>query len=277
MAKYKRELNKSRILSFVGCVVIVLPAFLCGCNSEKDRDAATYLKLGKVDYDDGRFMNALIAYQKAIDLKPDYAEAYYSMGNAYCKLGQYEAALVAYKKCDTLEPTGKMADEARKAISELLEKDSMNKKARRIARSELLKRSQIDDSITAKLQRDRNPVEAAKARDKALLALDSTHKVDYLYRGIYWFKLSRAYGGVLSTEDEMRSSNALKLLTRQVQEMYFNACAQEGDRKYRIAFDLFERLLKMIPSMDRQDEQNEFRKNVRAHMAYINKQVGERN
>ena len=138
-------------------------------------------------------------------------------------------------------------------------------------RPRLMKRDEIESAITAKLQRDRNPVEAAKARDKALLALDRTHNVDYLYRGLYWFKLSRAYGGVLSTEDEMRSSNALKLLTRQVQERYFNACAQEGDRKYRIAFDLFEKLLKMIPSMDRQDEQNEFRKNVRAHMAYINR------
>ncbi|MBC8374134.1 MAG: FHA domain-containing protein [Phycisphaerae bacterium] len=141
----------------------------------------------------------------------------------------------------------------------------------RAGRPALMNREQIESAVTAKLQRDRNPVEAGRARDKALLALDSTHKVDYLYRGLYWFKLSRAYGGVLNTEDERRFRNASKSLTEQVQEKYFNACAYEGDHKYKIAFDLFQRLLNMLPTMGRQDAKNEFRKNIRAHMAYINR------
>jgi hypothetical protein len=136
---------------------------------------------------------------------------------------------------------------------------------------DLMNRDQIENAITVKLRKDRNPVEAGNALDKALLALEDTHEIDYLYRSLYWFKLSRAYGAVLSTEDDKHFNSVKKLLTTQVQERYFNACAQEGDHKYVIAFNLFQRLLKMLPLIDRQDEKNEFRKNIRAHMAYINR------
>ena len=120
--------NKLRILSFVGRVVIVLPVFLCGCNSEKDstkstdstdREAEAYYKQGKSHSEAGRYKEAIIAYKKAIDLRPDYAEASYFIGEAYDRLRQYKAALAAYKKYDTFEPTGEMADKARKAISDI--------------------------------------------------------------------------------------------------------------------------------------------------------------
>lgn len=50
------KLNRSAVLYFLaGCVLVVLPAFLSGYQSERDKDAATYLKLGNIDYDDGRY------------------------------------------------------------------------------------------------------------------------------------------------------------------------------------------------------------------------------
>lgn len=133
----------------------------------------------------------------------------------------------------------------------------------------LMKKAQIEDAINAKLHRDRNPVEARIALEKAFLALDRTHKIDHLYKGLYWFKLSRAYGKTLNTEEERSFGSTSRRLTKLVQEKYFNACAFEGDHKWTTAKILFQRLLDMLPSMGGQDEKNEFRKNIRAHMAYI--------
>jgi tetratricopeptide (TPR) repeat protein len=38
------------------------------------------------------FDKALEAYEKAIEIKPDFDEAYYSMGLAYVKSGKFEKA-----------------------------------------------------------------------------------------------------------------------------------------------------------------------------------------
>jgi len=136
-------------------------------------------------------------------------------------------------------------------------------------RPALLTKVQIDDYINAKLQRDRNAVEARNALDKALLALDRTNEIDYLYKAVYWFKLSRAYGKVLNTEEEKQFVRASRRLTKQVQEKYFNAYAFERDHKYMTANAIFRELLDMLPSMGRREEKNELRQNIIAHVAHI--------
>ncbi|MBT3200713.1 MAG: tetratricopeptide repeat protein [Phycisphaerales bacterium] len=114
------------------CVLVLLPVLMSGCGESKaDKDAATNLKLGNIDYDNGRYGNAIIAYQKSIDLKPDYAEAYLNMGNAYYEMGQYESALAAYDKYTALAPAGDIhrktasdkSNEARKRLNERFRND----------------------------------------------------------------------------------------------------------------------------------------------------------
>ncbi|MCP4374582.1 MAG: FHA domain-containing protein [bacterium] len=141
--------------------------------------------------------------------------------------------------------------------------------ARKEGRPELLNKVQIEDAIAAKLRRDQNSVEARNALDKALLALDRTHEVDYLYKALYWFKLARAYGKVLTTEEEKFFRGASRKLTKQVQEKYYNAYAHEGDRKYLKANSIYRGILDMLPPMGKSDEKNEVRDNVIAHVAYI--------
>lgn len=133
----------------------------------------------------------------------------------------------------------------------------------------LLKKAQIDDYINAKLQRDRNAVEARKALGEAFLALDRTNEIDHLYKAVYWFKLSRAYGKVFNTEEERQFVRASKRLTKQVQEKYFNAYTFERDHRYMTADAIFRELLDMLPSMGRREERNELRQNIIAHVAYI--------
>ena len=48
--------------------------------------------------------NGLAAYQEAIRLKPDYAEAHYNLGVAYGELGRYQEEIAAYQEAIRLKP-----------------------------------------------------------------------------------------------------------------------------------------------------------------------------
>jgi len=88
--------NRLQILSFVaGCVLIVLPAFLCGCNSKTDVS----------DEEGEACINTIVECKKAIALNPDDADAYFNMGSAYVSLKQYAEAVVAYKKTIAIKPS----------------------------------------------------------------------------------------------------------------------------------------------------------------------------
>ena len=52
----------------------------------------------------GRYKEAITNYNKAIELKPDYAEAYNNRGNALNKLGENEEATYSYYKALKLDP-----------------------------------------------------------------------------------------------------------------------------------------------------------------------------
>ena len=96
--------NGLKILSFVlSCVIVVLPTFLCGCNSHEkgdgaNVDAAAYLTQGIALVRKGRPEDAILVFEKAIAIKPDYADAYHNMGVAYGELGQHAEAIAACKK-----------------------------------------------------------------------------------------------------------------------------------------------------------------------------------
>jgi TonB family protein len=55
-------------------------------------------------YDQGKYDEAVAAYQQAINLKPNYAEAYLNLGDAYSALQRNEEALAAYKKALRFKP-----------------------------------------------------------------------------------------------------------------------------------------------------------------------------
>ena len=143
-----------------------------------------------------------------------------------------------------------------------------SEQAARQKRPPLLKKEQIDGFINAKLNRDRHAMEARVALDRAFLALDRTNKVDHLYKAVYWFKLSQAYGRTFNTEEKRKFAGASKQLTTLVQTRYFNACALEGDHKYTASAAIFQELLAMLPHMRPQEETSELRENIKAHAAY---------
>ena len=66
----------------------------------------------------GRTNNIVNSYNKAIDMNPDFVEAYYYRGNAYIKLRQYEKALVDYNSAIAINPNYENAVNNRKILLE---------------------------------------------------------------------------------------------------------------------------------------------------------------
>jgi protein O-GlcNAc transferase len=51
-----------------------------------------------------RYEEALTSYDRAIAIKPDYAEAYYNRGNALQELKRLEEALASYDRAIEIKP-----------------------------------------------------------------------------------------------------------------------------------------------------------------------------
>jgi tetratricopeptide (TPR) repeat protein len=54
--------------------------------------------MGNALKEQGKLDEAIEAYNKALSIKPDYAEAYNNMGNALKEQGKLEEAIEAYNK-----------------------------------------------------------------------------------------------------------------------------------------------------------------------------------
>jgi Flp pilus assembly protein TadD len=53
----------------------------------------------------GRFVEAVEAFERAIEIKPDYAPAYHNLGLVWWTLGQLDRAAASYRKAIDIEPT----------------------------------------------------------------------------------------------------------------------------------------------------------------------------
>ncbi len=133
----------------------------------------------------------------------------------------------------------------------------------------LLNNDQIEEYIEVALNRDNNSVEAGNALEKAIEELDRTNAVDHLWRAIYHFKLSQAYGKVLNTKDETLFKRAKRRLSRHVQDEYRNAYLHQGDGKYGTADYIYRRLLKVLPAIGDSNETDELSINIIYHMDYV--------
>ena len=66
--------------------------------------ADAYNNRGNAYYDKDEYGQAITDYRKAIELKADHAEAYYNRGFAYANLGQYALAVADFDKAIELRP-----------------------------------------------------------------------------------------------------------------------------------------------------------------------------
>ncbi|MDP6635366.1 MAG: tetratricopeptide repeat protein [Phycisphaerae bacterium] len=89
----------------------------------KPDSASAYLFMG-IAYDNlEQYPDAIAAFINATAVKADYANAYLFMGFTYEKLEQYPESIAVFKKYIALVPTGEYANDARKKISEIENRD----------------------------------------------------------------------------------------------------------------------------------------------------------
>ena len=72
--------------------------------SIKPNDAQAYYNMGNALKDQEKLEEAIDAYRKALSIKPDYADAYNNMGNALKDQEKLEEAIDAYRKALSIKP-----------------------------------------------------------------------------------------------------------------------------------------------------------------------------
>ena len=75
------------------------------------RDVSTYLDLGNTYYDVGRHEEAVLTFQRAVELNPNHANAHLLLGLTYQKLKRGDRAKVHFEKTLELEPEHPQADQ----------------------------------------------------------------------------------------------------------------------------------------------------------------------
>ena len=100
----KKHLSKSLFLSVF--VLITTSIILISCGKE---NAYSKYKSGSAKFQLKDYRGAVSDFTKAIELKPEYVEAYYSRAICESKLGKNDEALADFNKVTELDPGNKNA------------------------------------------------------------------------------------------------------------------------------------------------------------------------
>ncbi len=93
-----------KVLISVGVIGLGLAASFAMVNFIKSTNATDLYKRGETLLELKRYQDALDAYKRAVELRPEYAEAWKGQGNSLLELKRYQDALDAYDKAIQLQP-----------------------------------------------------------------------------------------------------------------------------------------------------------------------------
>ena len=95
-----------RIAALISLVVLLSVASVPAAVPviQNSADAAAHLKRGKLLFSKNDFAGAIENYNKAIELRPNWAEAYLQRGTARRMYGQLDGAIADYDKASELDP-----------------------------------------------------------------------------------------------------------------------------------------------------------------------------
>ena len=175
---------KYRLLIFLSVVCMLL----AGCEGRPEKINAL-LEQGDQAFEEGRYEEALKAYDQAIHMKPRLPMAYNDRGRAYVRLSRYEEAIQDFQKAIELDPqseyfanlgyvyltTGSWKEGA-EAFTEAIERDS------RVA-DLYLRRAQCYDAL------DQNVLSVSDYTQAIELDPDHMDAAVYNNRGTAYFNL----------------------------------------------------------------------------------------
>ena len=86
-------MNRNTILI---CIYIALTLFCM--QTQGQTTAEDWNNKGGALFESGQFNESIAAYDKAIEINPQYADPWYNKGNALSFMGRYQDAIEAYNK-----------------------------------------------------------------------------------------------------------------------------------------------------------------------------------
>ncbi|MFB8788484.1 MAG: tetratricopeptide repeat protein [Potamolinea sp.] len=101
--QFKKDLLH-KILISLGLIGLVSAGTISLVNVIKSNNATDWSKRGETLLELKRYKEALDAYNQAVELKPEYAEAFLGQGNSLLELKRYEESIEAYDKAIQIQP-----------------------------------------------------------------------------------------------------------------------------------------------------------------------------
>ncbi|MBD2357481.1 tetratricopeptide repeat protein [Tolypothrix sp. FACHB-123] len=100
---YKKDIIP-KILGGIFILALTSTAGLFIIDGVQTKNATELYKQGNTLFELQRYQDALNIYDRAVNIRPDYAEGWYGRGNTLSALKQYQEALIAYDKAIQIEP-----------------------------------------------------------------------------------------------------------------------------------------------------------------------------
>ena len=97
-----KRFDMSTILSALALIILIVVG--CAKVQRPSLDTDSYLNRGVAYGKKGLYDQAIVDFNKAVELNPRDATAYYNRGISYGKKGQYDQAIVDFNKAIELDP-----------------------------------------------------------------------------------------------------------------------------------------------------------------------------
>jgi tetratricopeptide (TPR) repeat protein len=232
-------------------------------------------KQANIFYELQRYQDALSAYEKAVKIRPDYAEAWNGQGKVLYELKEYKAALTAYDRAIQLQPDYLEAwvgrgfvlknlqryPEAIAAFDKALQLDSQSSEVWNAKGEVYSSLQQYDEAITAYDQAINLQKDNYKAFYNKALALSNVKRYEdaiAFYDKVIAIKPSYAkawYGKGNALVNLQRYQDALAAYDKavQFQPSYYQAWLSRGNillslQRYPEAIESFEQVIKYSPN-----------------------------
>jgi tetratricopeptide (TPR) repeat protein len=101
------QLKKGRLAKFLLAILLIGISGVASIfifNNINSNNATVLYKQGNTLFDLQRYQDALTVYEKAVNVRPDYAQGWNGQGKTLYKLKQYKEALAGYDKAIQIQP-----------------------------------------------------------------------------------------------------------------------------------------------------------------------------